>query len=161
MRSFAIAAVLSLITALTISAATLGADQRPMSGGFTVGVVPVEQRCGPGALTIGFEGAGIATHLGRFTGSGTNCTSFDLATQSVPIYDGIATFLAADGSTITTHYEGTQQAPVAGVATVEATHTVVGGTGRFAGASGTWPSSGTIDFTTGSSSATLSGWITY
>ena len=71
------------------------------------------------------KGTGIATHLGRFTGGGTNCTSFDLATTTVPIADGVATFVAADGSTIRTHYEGIQHAPVAGIATIEATHTAI------------------------------------
>jgi hypothetical protein len=47
------------------------------------------------------------------------------------------------------------------VATIVATHTVVGGTGRFADASGVWESQGTIDFATGTSSATLSGWVNY
>jgi hypothetical protein len=79
----------------------------------------------------------------------------------VPIADGIAHFVAADGSTITTHYEGTQQAPVDGIAIVDATHTIVGGTGRFADAAGEWQATGTIDFLTGTSTATLSGWITY
>jgi hypothetical protein len=158
--SMSVAVALAVATML-LPATVLAGNQRPMSGSFTVGLVPAAPRCGPNALTIAVEGSGIGTHLGRFTGAGSNCTSFDLATSEVPISDGIALFVAADGSTITTHYQGTQHAPVAGVATTEVTHTVVGGTGRFTDASGVWASSGTIDFTTGLSSATVSGWLGY
>ena len=152
---------LAMIMAVPLAASATAGDHRPMAGGFTVGVVPTEQRCGAAALTLGFEGTGIATHLGAFTGAGTNCTSFDFFTNDVPIYDGIATFVAPDGSTLTTHYSGTQRAPVGVVAAVEATHIVVGGTGRFVGASGVWESAGTIDFATGTSTSTLSGWVSY
>jgi hypothetical protein len=161
MRRLSITIAFAAAALLAVAGPMAASDQRPMSGRFTVGVVPTDPRCGPNALTIGFEGSGIATHLGRFTGAGTNCTSFDLATSQVPISDGVALFVAADGSTITTNYEGTQHAPVAGVASIEATHTVVRGTGRFAGASGVWQSTGTIDFVTGLSSATLWGWVSY
>lgn len=158
---FMVALALAVAATALLPAAASAGDRRPMQGSFTVGVVPADQRCGPNALTIAFQGSGIGTHLGRFTGGGSNCTTFDLATSSVPIYDGSATFEAADGSTITTQYEGSQQAPVNGVATITATHTIVAGTGRFAGAAGVWQSSGTIDFLTGTSSAAVSGWLSY
>lgn len=132
-----------------------------MHGRYTVAVVPVEQRCGPNALTIGFEGVGIATHLGRLEGNGSNCTTFDLATDAVPIWGGLATFVAADGSSVSTTYEGVQDTPVAGRAAVASTFTVVSGTGRFEGATGSWTSSGVIDFTTGQFGGSFSGWITY
>ncbi len=132
-----------------------------MKGRFTVEIVPVDQRCGPNALTIGFAGVGIATHLGRMEGTGSNCTTFDLATEAVPIYDGLATFVAADGSTLVVEYEGQQDAPTAGTAVAVTTNTVVSGTGRFEDASGGWTTTGTIDFLTGTFSATFSGWLSY
>ena len=152
--------VLLLLTA-ALAGPVAAAERRPMHGGYTVGVVPVEQRCGPNALTIGFEGAGIATHLGRMQGTGSNCTTFDLATGAVPIWDGLATFVAADGSSISLSYEGAQAAPVAGRATVASTFVVLSGTGRFEGATGSWTSSGVLDFATGQFSGTFSGWISY
>jgi len=152
-------AVLLLTAAL---AGPVAADEpRPMHGAYTIGVVPVEQRCGPNALTIGFEGVGIATHLGRMEGTGSNCTSFDLTTNAVPIWDGVATFVAADGSSISTTYDGAQDAPVDGRASTATTFTVVSGTGRFEGATGSWTSSGVIDFTTGQFRGSFSGWISY
>jgi hypothetical protein len=161
MRSPALASVLALVATLILTASALASAQRPMSGSYTIDVVPVEQRCGPDALTIGFEGAGLATHLGRMTGTGSNCTEFSLATDAVAIWDGIATYTAADGSTITTVFEGVQQAPVVGVATSVTINTIVAGTGRFEGAEGSFTASGPIDFTTGLVSHTFSGWISY
>jgi hypothetical protein len=160
-RTIALTTALGLLAALTLSAAALAGHNRPMTGHFTVAVVPVDQRCGPNALTIGFEGAGIATHLGRMTGSGTNCTEFGLATESVAIWDGIATYIAADGSSITVSYEGVQSAPSGAAASTVTTNTVVSGTGRFAGAEGSWEGTGTIDFTTGLFDGAISGWIGY
>lgn len=161
MRSVAVSIAMALLAALTLSASVLAGDQRPMTGHYTIGVAPVEQRCGPNALTIGFEGVGIATHFGRMTGSGSNCTEFTLTTESVAIWDGIATYTAADGSSVTVSYEGAQGTPAGGVATASTTSTVVSGTGRFEGAHGSWTASGTIDFTTGIVRDSFSGWISY
>jgi hypothetical protein len=147
------------MSALTASVAA--SEQRPMRGQYTIAVVPVEPRCGPNALTIGFEGVGIATHLGRMEGTGSNCTSFNLATEAVPIWNGLATFVAEDGSSITMTYEGAQDAPVDGRATAANTFTVVAGTGRFEDATGSWTSSEVIDFTTGIDLGAFSGWISY
>jgi hypothetical protein len=79
----------------------------------------------------------------------------------VLIWDGLATFVAADGSSITMSYEGAQDAPVDGRASATSTFTVISGTGRFGGATGSWPSSVVIDFTTGTFRGSFSGWITY
>ena len=160
-RTLALATAVALIAVLGLASAALGGDRRPMEGHFTVAVVPVAQRCGPNALTIGFEGIGIATHLGRMTGTGSNCTEFSLGTGPVAIWDGTATFVAADGSTVTVGYVGTQAAPTAGVTTAITINTVVSGTGRFAGADGSWTTVGTIDLVNGVFNGQFSGWIGY
>ena len=151
----------ALLLAAAMAPAVAAGDQRPMKGRYTISVVPVEQRCGPNALTIGFEGVGIATHLGRMDGTGSNCTSFNLTTEAVPIWDGLATFVAADGSSISMSYEGAQDEPVDGRATAANTFTVNSGTGRFEGATGSWTSAEVIDFTTGIDRGSFSGWISY
>ncbi len=159
-RTFgSLSAALLLMSALAASVAA--AEQRPITGHYAISVVPVEQRCGPNALTIGFEGVGIATHLGRMEGTGSNCTSFALTTEAVLIWDGLATFVAADGSSITMTYEGAQDAPVDGRATAANTFTVISGTGRFEDATGSWTSSEVIDFTTGIDLGSFSGWVSY
>ena len=161
MRNITTSTALALVLVMAIGASASAADQRPMKGRYTISVVPVEQRCGPNALTIGFEGVGIATHLGRMEGTGSNCTSFNLTTEAVPIWDGLATFVAADGSSITMSYEGAQDAPVNGRATAANSFTVISGTGRFEGATGSWTSAEVIDFTTGIDHGSFSGWISY
>jgi len=154
-----LALALTLVSALTLPAAA--GEQRPFHGRFTGGGIAVDQRCGPAALTLGFAVTGEMTHLGRLSGSGTNCTEFTLATQAVPIYDGIVTLEAADGSTLRTAYEGGQGAPTAGIATFAHNHVIVGGTGRFAGASGELSVTGVFDLVNFTVSGTVSGWISY
>jgi hypothetical protein len=132
-----------------------------MRGSFAGTIFLAEPRCGPAALTVGFNGVGVATHLGQMSGAATNCTEFSLGTSAVPVYDGEATFTAADGSTLTSTYVGAQAAPVAGVATYSTTTTITGGTGRFADAEGVWTVTGVLDFTTGSIDGSIVGWLAY
>jgi hypothetical protein len=158
-RTTSVLLVLMLGATIGTSVAFAG-DQRSVNGQFTAQAGPAEPRCGDD-LTLGFEIRGVASHLGAMTGTGSNCTAWTLATSAVAIWDGLATFVAADGSTLNTVSEGTQDAPVAGVAAFEATHTIIGGTGRFAGASGLWIVTGTIDFTTGAVSGQAAGRLSY
>ena len=150
-----------IILAATVAATAAATDQRPMAGQFTAIAAPAAPRCGANALTLGFEISGTATHLGALTGSGSNCTEFTLASSAVAVWDGMATFTAADGSTLTSTSEGTQDAPVAGRATFSIDHTIIGGTGRFDGASGEWVVTGVIDFTTGTIEGRVTGWLSY
>lgn len=155
--STGLALALALGAALPVSAA----EERPFVGEFTGVGIGVDQRCGPDALTLGHIVSGVATHLGRFTGTGSNCTEFTLATDAVAIWDGIVTVTAADGSTLTLSLEGSQSAPVAGAASYTHTDTVVGGTGRFADATGVLILTGTIDFNTFAITGTVAGWLSY
>jgi hypothetical protein len=161
MKRSILSAGLALMLALGTVLAAAAAEQRPFSGEFTGLGIQAVQRCGPAALTIGHEITGVATHLGRFTGTGTNCTEFTFASEAVAIWDGIVTIRAADGSTLTLTAEGSQSAPVAGVASYTHTDTVVGGTGRFADADGVLILTGTIDFSTFAVTGTVSGWLSY
>jgi hypothetical protein len=161
MKTRFMAALGALILAASLAAPVGAADQRPMSGQFTAQAGPATPRCGADALTLGFEIQGVASHLGSLTGTGSNCTEFTLATSAVAVWDGLATFAAADGSTLSTTAEGTQAAPVAGRAEFSVTHTISGGTGRFAEAAGIWEVTGVIDFTTGTIEGQVAGWLSY
>ena len=161
MKTRITALAIAALLAATVAAPALAADQRPMVGRFTALAAPAEPRCGADALTLGFEISGTATHLGSFSGTGSNCTEFTLAIEAVEVWDGVATFTAADGSTVTTTSEGAQDAPAAGRAAFLVEHSVTGGTGRFANASGEWAVSGVIDFTTGQIVGEVSGWLSY
>jgi hypothetical protein len=155
-----IAMVVALMLAATVAVPAAAGEQRPIRGEFIAQAGPAVPRCGD-ALTLGFDIRGIASHLGRLTGTGSNCTEPSLATSAVAIWDGVATLTAADGSTLTTVSEGLQAAPVAGRATFEITHTITGGTERFVGAAGVWTVRGVIDFTTGVVTGQVAGWLSY
>jgi hypothetical protein len=162
MRKLSRLALASLALTLAGAAPASAHQVRPMLGELRLTFTPASvQRCGPDALTLEFGGVGLATHLGRVSGTGSNCTELSLATGAVDIWDGVATYIAADGSTIQTSYAGTQQAPVAGTAVAITVHTVTGGTGRFADAAGSWTVSGSVDFATGTFVGDLEGSITY
>jgi len=161
MRRSIISTGLALAFALAVVVPVSATEQRPFAGEFTGFGIQVDQRCGPDALTLGHQVSGVATHLGRFTTTGSNCTEFTLATEAVAIWDGIVTVRAADGSTLTLTAEGSQSAPVAGVASYTHTDTVIAGTGRFADAAGVLVLTGTIDFSTLAITGTVSGWLSY
>jgi hypothetical protein len=151
----------SLIVAAMTAAPAAAADQRPMRGQFTAQAAPTTPRCGPNALTLGFEIEGVASHLGSLTGTGSNCTELSLATNAVPVWDGLVTLIAADGSTLTSTYAGAQGAPVAGIAPFENTLVITGGSGRFTDADGVWTLTGVLDFTTGTIDGRVAGWLSY
>lgn len=159
-RSLKITLALSLLAGLTVPGTTLAGEQRPVRGEFTISMTEATHDCGAD-LPLAFAGAGVVSHLGRMTGSATHCTGFDLFTEGVAIWDGIAVFVAADGSTITSNYSGWQDQPVGGVATVVTNHELIAGTGRFADVDGMWTLTGVIDFSAGASTGTFAGWISY
>ena len=100
------------------------------------------------------EGEGTASHLGRFTTVGV--ITLNLATASGT---GIVTYTAANGDVLTGTATG-QAVVGGGFATVTETVTITGGTGRFAGATGTFTVVRRIVQATGISSGTIDGRIT-
>src|SRR5688572_24834679 len=99
MRRITASIALALILGSALIGPAAAGERRPFQGRFTGSGIAVEQRCGPEALTLGFAIHGEMTHVGRVTGGGTNCTEFALGTGAVPIWDGLVTLVAADGST--------------------------------------------------------------
>jgi len=157
----AIPALMLMVTLLlSLGMPAMAATERPFRGSFTGVAGFAEPRCGSD-VTLGFTAIGTATHLGRIEGQASNCSDWSFPVASAGVRDGVVTFVAADGSTITAAYEGVQQAPVAGVAAYSLTMTVVGGTGRFEGASGSWAASGHLDFNDLTISGAFDGWIAY
>jgi hypothetical protein len=100
------------------------------------------------------EGGGTASHLGRFTLVAD--FTLNLATA---IASGSATFTAANGDVLTGTVTG-RAAVGGGIAAVTETVTITGGTGRFAGATGTLVVLRRVVQATGVSSGTVEGTTT-
>ncbi len=74
---------------------------------------------------------------------------------------GDATFSAENGDSFTTTFTGTNTPNAEGIAIVEMMHTITGGTGQFAKATGTFVGNATADPKTQTGSITYKGTITY
>jgi hypothetical protein len=106
-------------------------------------------------IQINLAAAGQATHLGRFTMTMEGVVNL-LNMSAV----ATAQFHAANGDHLTTQVVG-QATPAENPVqiTIFEIHTIVGGTGRFAGASGSFTLQRLLDQSTGLSSGAFSGVI--
>jgi hypothetical protein len=98
-------------------------------------------------------GTGEATHLGRFT-----LTSDFTVDTTTGIGSGTATWTAANGDQIFTTSAGLGVITFP-IATITETHTITGGTGRFAEASGSIVIARTLNIPTLISSGSITGTI--
>jgi hypothetical protein len=106
-------------------------------------------------LLVDGTGGGTAAHLGRYTF--TYEFTVDLTTG---VGVGSAHFVAANGDTFdTTILAGGGPTGVPGENRVVETHTITGGTGRFAGASGTFTLDRLVQMATTASTGSLEGTI--
>jgi hypothetical protein len=106
-------------------------------------------------VTVEIHATGTATQLGRFTLLAPHTVN-----QATLTAVGTYLITAANGDTITADLAGTAQmvAPP-NVIAISETATVTGGTGRFAGASGSIQVTRMFDRSTGVTTGTLDGWI--
>ena len=130
----------------------VASDQVPFKGSLTAVEIDVVQG---GTLVVDGSGTGNAAQLGRFTM--TYDVQVDLATGSS---FGTATFVAANGDSFTTTIVG-QGTPTSDptIAMIVEIETITGGTGRFAGATGSFTLERVVNLVTGVTSGTLSGTI--
>jgi hypothetical protein len=113
------------------TAATSGAAQEaPLKGSFagTQSATPLD----PPFVFVNGSATGTATHLGLFTVEFPHTVNF--ATR---VGEGTYTFTAANGDTLTADFTGQAEGAPPLISIVEYA-TVTGGTGRFAGATGTF-----------------------
>ena len=106
-------------------------------------------------LFVDGSGSGRATHLGRFTV--TYEVEVDLLTHET---FGSYLFTAANGDSLATDITGlgtpTENPDVHSIVEV---HTITGGTGRFAGATGTFVKTSLLNLVTGVNSGSFDGTI--
>jgi len=105
-------------------------------------------------VTVLTVGTGIGTHLGQFSFTQTITVEFSTGHDT-----GSAQWFAANGDSISTTITGSGQAIEPGLFSIEEVHTITGGTGRFAGAQGSFTvkrlASGVTFLTSGSYEGTI------
>lgn len=133
------------------AAASPAAQQVPFKGSFagTQSVTPLQ----PPLVSVNGEGTGTATHLGLFTVELPH--TVNLVTR---IGEGTYTFTAADGDTVTADFTGQAQGAPPLISITEHA-TVTGGTGRFAGATGTFTVERRFNQATGMTEGSFEGTI--
>jgi hypothetical protein len=144
-------AVLALV--FSLAGPVAAGDPVPLRGTLegTVTVTPLE----PPFESVDIEGTGNATQLGRFTLEVPHTVNLAEGTGS-----GSFIFTAANGDTLSAEFIGQATLLAPGVVALSETAVITGGTGRFAGASGSftvertfYPANGT---TVGSFEGTVS-----
>jgi hypothetical protein len=123
-------AAMILTAALAVPAAAK--DQVPFKG--TMQGPDTDTCFSPPLICVTTNGKGIGTHVGQFTFTLLNTVNITNGTDT-----GSATLIAANGDTITTTHTGSGE-PTADPDLISITeiYTITGGTGRFAGAQGSF-----------------------
>jgi hypothetical protein len=156
MKRYSSAAVLALVVlaVLGLAGPAPAGEQVPFKGSFEgdVSVTPLA----PPFVEVDVEAAGNATHLGRFTLDIPHVVN--RATRTAM---GSYEFTAANGDTVYAEFTGVATpTAVPGVLYIEETATITGGTGRFAGASGSFTAERLYDMVAGTTIGSFEGTIT-
>jgi hypothetical protein len=107
-------------------------------------------------VTVLTVGTGIGTLLGQFSFTQTVTVDFTTATST-----GTARWSAANGDSISTTITGSGEVIEPGLIRIEDVHTITGGTGRFAGAQGTFTVNRLASAATFLTSGSYEGTITH
>ena len=144
---------LLVLVALALPMYAAAGDQVPLNGSET-GTFELLGPCETGGIALHVTGTGRATFLGSYTGDYREC--FDPATGAVT--GGSFTLTAANGDKLYGTFAG-QAVPAGTNVLYDDPGVITGGTGRFAGASGTANTSGVANLATGEYHGTLSGGV--
>lgn len=130
-----------------------GEKMVPFKGVYTT---TVEVLSGPPLVYQRITGLGQASHLGssKFVALPT----LDVRTNQL---SGTAIFYAANGDEFYTSFTGTATPIVNNIRTVNNYHTIIGGTGRFADASGTFTGITVVNLSSPTNTITYEGTINY
>lgn len=146
------ATIAALALVLCLAGPVAAAEQVPFKGTLeaTVTVTPLD----PPIASVLVVGAGTATQLGRFTYEQPHTVN-----QAIRVGSGIYVFTAANGDTLAASFSGLATLVAPGVLSVAETGTITGGTGRFAGATGSFSVERTFFIATGTTTGSFEGWI--
>lgn len=128
---------LVILTVVGLAGPAPAGEQVPFKGSLEgdVTVTPNVPPTVPPSLKVAVTAMGHATHLGQFV--------LDVPHVVIPAYgtaDGFYEFTSANGDTLKAHFTGIAVPIAPGILYIEETATIMGGTGRFAGASGSFTS---------------------
>jgi hypothetical protein len=148
--------LLSVVTlaamVLTLAGPVAASDEVAFRGRLagTVTVTPLD----PPLASVLIEATGTASQLGSFTLDVPH-----LVNQATRIGVGSYEFTAANGDMLTADFTGQATLVSPGVLTTHETAVITGGTGRFAGASGSFTADRTFYLATGQTIGTFEGTI--
>ena len=117
----------------------------------TVAVTPVD----PPFFNVVITASGEATHLGRFSLVVPHLVNFATA-----VGEGDFNFTAANGDVLTAHFTGTADTSTP-IFTIVEHATITGGTGRFAGATGSFTARRSYDPAAQTTTGTIDGTISF
>jgi hypothetical protein len=145
-------AVMAGVLALSLAAPAAAHHQVPFLGSLeaTIVVTPLD----PPFASVAVEGSGTATQLGSFTVSIPHQVN-----QATRVAIGSYLFTAANGDTLTAAFTGQSTLIAPGVLSIAETATITGGTGRFAGATGSFTGVRVIHLARGVTTGSFQGTI--
>jgi hypothetical protein len=152
-QSFAPRLLLSALAVLALAVPAAAAQEVPFKG--TLDGVVTASPIAPPIFLVEIEGGGNAAHLGNFTVSVPH-----LVNRDTRLAEGTYEFTAANGDTLTAEFVG-QSFPtdVPGVLYIVEVATITGGTGRFAGATGSFTVERLFDTAAGTTVGSFDGTI--
>jgi hypothetical protein len=151
-QSLAASLVLALLAVLGLAGPVPAGEQVPFKGSFE-GDVTVRP-LGPPLVMVDVEAAGEATHLGKFA-----LNIPHVVNRATMIASGCYEFTAANGDMVHAKFSGAAILIAPGILYIEESATVMGGTGRFAGASGSFNVERLYDLGAGTTSGSIEGTI--
>ena len=151
-NSTAATLALGVVVVLGLAGPVAAGEQVPFKGSLNgdVTVAPLA----PPLLHVDVEATGKATRLGKFTLGIPHVVNAAKGTAK-----GTYEFTAANGDTLTADFTGTATPIGGGVLYIEETATITGGTGRFAGATGTFTVERWFDTIAGTTVGSFEGTI--
>ena len=152
MRTAATASALVMALALAVAGPVAAKDLVPFRGEMsgTATITPVA----PPIVSVLLQTSGHASQLGSFTLQAPHTVN-----QATLTATGTYAFTAADGSTLTATLSGSATLVAAGQLAIAEEGVITGGTGRFAGATGSFSTQRTFFPGTGQTHGTFEGWI--
>jgi hypothetical protein len=108
----------------------------------------------PPNIRVAISATGSATQLGRFTLSVPHDVD-----RSVGTANGFYHFTAANGDTLDAEFTGQSTLVSPGILSIVENATITGGTGRFAGAAGSFTAARVFDTIAGTTTGTFEGAI--